>query len=34
MRQRDGVISEAIYYDVVRTLNMRHLPVPTKQMLL
>ena len=34
MRQIDGVIFEAIYYDVVRTLYVRHPPAPMKQMLL
>ena len=34
MRQTDGVILEAIYYDVVRTSYTRRPPAPTKQMLL
>ena len=34
MRQRGGVIFEAIYYDVVRTSYVRCPPAPTKQMLL
>ena len=34
MRQKDGVISEAIYYDVVRMSYAHCLPAPTKQMLL
>ena len=34
MRQTDGVILEAIYYDVVRTSYARRPPAPTKQMLL
>ena len=34
MRQRDGVISEAIYYDVIRPSYAHHPPAPTKQMLL
>ena len=34
MRQIDGVIFEAIYYDVVRTSYAHCPPAPTKQMLL
>ena len=34
MRQRGGVILEAIYYDVVRTSYACRTPAPTKQMLL
>ena len=34
MRQRGGVILEAIYYDVVRTSYACRTPAPMKQMLL